>query len=170
VKIYLIGLPGSGKSRLGRALADHLRIDFIDLDTVIEKVCGKSVSEIFSEKGEAYFRKTESEQLHRLGESMENFVMATGGGSPCFHHGIEFMNRSGRTLFLDAPVSVIADRLTASNKEERPLLTGIHGKNLIEKLQALREERIRFYSQATFVITKDQVEVSDVVNVLNIKK
>ena len=166
MKIYLIGLPGSGKSILGRALAGSLRLDFIDLDGIIEKTMGKSVSEIFSEKGEGYFRKTESEQLHRLGEAMSDFVMATGGGSPCFHQGIEFMNRSGITIFLDAPISVIAGRLSASKKEERPLLTGIHGKNLIEKLQSLREERIKFYNQAAFVITKSQIDVGDVVSLL----
>ncbi|HRG80566.1 MAG TPA: shikimate kinase, partial [Cyclobacteriaceae bacterium] len=84
MKIFLIGLPGCGKSTLGKQLAEKLKLPFVDLDAEIEKSVGITIKGIFKKYGESFFRKEESGQLHRFGEGYDDFVMATGGGVPVF--------------------------------------------------------------------------------------
>ncbi|MFM8739263.1 MAG: shikimate kinase, partial [Cytophagales bacterium] len=99
MKIFLIGLPGSGKTTLGKQLAERLNIRFVDLDTEIEKSEGESIALIFKRFGEDHFRKAESTQLQKWANLNEDFVMATGGGAPCFFDNMEVMNQSGTTIF-----------------------------------------------------------------------
>src|SRR5689334_5487844 len=101
MKIFLIGLPGSGKSTLGKDLADALLVDFVDLDVEIEKQENKIVQDIFREKGEDYFRQVESSVLKVWAASSKSFVMSTGGGAPCFYGGIDVINESGISIFLN---------------------------------------------------------------------
>src|SRR5436189_5502924 len=93
MKIFLIGMPGAGKSTLGRPLAAALNLPFVDLDKEIEKHEQKSIPEVFELRGEDYFRKSESTLLKSWAESNRSFVLATGGGAPCFHDGIEVINK-----------------------------------------------------------------------------
>lgn len=153
MKIYLIGLPGCGKSTLGKQLARHLTIDFIDLDHEIEKLVGLPVREIFKKYGESFFRKQESETLRSVSDSQLEFVMATGGGAPIFHDNMKFMNASGQTVFLDVPTREITNRILQSNKEERPLLASLAPDELKDKIEFLRSQRIVFYSQAQTTLT-----------------
>ena len=83
MRIYLIGLPGSGKTTLGKQVAKALNLTFIDMDEKIEQTEGKSISEIFSKEGEAYFRDIERAMLHQVAQE-ENCIISTGGGAPCF--------------------------------------------------------------------------------------
>jgi shikimate kinase len=128
MKVYLIGMPGSGKSTLGKQLAEELSTDFVDLDQEIEEETGKGVQEIFLQQGEDHFRKIESELLNRWAASSRSYVMATGGGAPCFFQGIDTINQSGLSIFLDVSVDEIMRRLSSS--DVRPLL---HSKNELEK-------------------------------------
>ena len=114
MKIFLIGLPGSGKTTLGRQVAKSLAIPFIDLDQAIEKTEHKTITEIFKESKEDYFRKVESELLNRWAQSNTDYLMATGGGAPCFFDNIRTMNSSGLTFFLDVPPMEIAHRIDAA--------------------------------------------------------
>jgi shikimate kinase len=84
MKIYLIGLPGSGKTTLGKQLAAQLKIDFVDLDTEIEKSEKRAIAVIFKEAGEDYFRSSEATELRKWSRAQNNFVMATGGGARVF--------------------------------------------------------------------------------------
>src|SRR5688572_8772700 len=111
MKIFLIGMPGSGKTTLGKELAAHLFIDFVDLDAEIEKTEQKSIAEIFSRQGESHFRLVEARLLREWAAGSASFVMATGGGAPCFHKGIETINEYGISIFLDCPVSTLIDRV-----------------------------------------------------------
>ena len=99
MKIFLIGLPGSGKTTLGKQVASHLSIPFVDLDAAIEKAEQRTIPEIFKQSGENYFRKIESDLLKKWAESTTDFLMATGGGAPCFFDNVEVMNRAGITFF-----------------------------------------------------------------------
>ncbi|MFN8889873.1 MAG: shikimate kinase, partial [Cyclobacteriaceae bacterium] len=92
MKIFLIGLPGSGKTTLGKQVASHLSIPFVDLDAAIEKAEQRTIPEIFKQSGENYFRKIESDLLKKWAESTTDFLMATGGGAPCFFDNVEVMN------------------------------------------------------------------------------
>ncbi len=167
MKIYLIGLPGCGKSTLGRQLSKRLNIPFIDLDTAIEQRESKEVKDIFKQKGEDYFRKIESETLKRISEGLADFIMATGGGAPVFFDNMEFMNSFGQTVFLDVPPWVITERILKADKEERPLLARLGPDELKDQIEFLRSQRIRFYNQATYKIAADTVLVDDVLTKLN---
>jgi shikimate kinase len=146
MKIFLIGMPGAGKSTLGKQLAGSLMTNFIDLDKEIENHEGKSVAEIFSQSGEDHFRMIESRLLGHFASSSESFVMATGGGAPCFYQGIKTINDSGVSIFLDTPLERLVER--TSNKSTRPLLSNNTDDQLREKLKQIRESRLPIYEQA----------------------
>ncbi len=161
MKLFLIGLPGSGKTTLGKRLAAHIQTTFFDLDEEIEHFSGKRVPEIFAVEGEAAFRKIESDTLQKFIADHTDFVMATGGGAPCFHDGIGIMNQAGVTVFLDVPVYELEKRLQAEQKQNRPLLAG--SKSITETLSTLRETRISFYEQARIVIHEDNPDVMTII-------
>jgi shikimate kinase len=162
MKIYLIGLPGCGKSTLGKQLAQKLNIPFIDLDAEIEKNERMSIKEIFKLRGENTFRRVESQLLRKISGEDEEFVMATGGGAPVFFDNIEVMNKLGITIFLDVPAREIANRILKSNKEERPLLARLAPDELKDQIEFLRSHRIHFYNQALHTISADAISVEDV--------
>ena len=110
---------GSGKSYWAHKAGKALGIPALDLDNEIEKAEGQTIAEIFAEKGESYFRLKENETLKSLAEK-ENFLLATGGGAPCFHDNMEWMNANGITIWIDEPLAVIAARLQ-QEKAHRPL-------------------------------------------------
>lgn len=156
MKIFLIGMPGSGKSTVGKLLAKRMELPFVDLDTEIETREGKPVKEIFSTNGEDYFRRAESSALKALASSDKNFVMATGGGAPCFHDGITVINKAGLTIFLDTPIDVIVTRVEKDTN--RPLLLTENASDLKKKLQGIREHRLQYYQQAKISVPESEVE------------
>ena len=127
-RIFLIGFMGAGKSQCGRQLAELLGFPFIDLDEVIEQREGSSISDIFARRGEGYFRQLERTVLESL-LPLPSFVMATGGGTPCFDDTIVRLNAAGTTVFLDVPVADLVERLRHASAH-RPLLAereDLHG-------------------------------------------
>jgi shikimate kinase len=156
MKIFLIGMPGSGKSTLGKQLASRLTTRFIDLDKEIETHENKSITEIFGQLGEDYFRQVESKLLNQFASSSESFVMATGGGAPCFYNGINTINASGVSIFLDTPLETLVAQ--TSNRSTRPLLQNSGEDELREKLQKIRESRLPVYQQARIAIQKVDLE------------
>ena len=150
MKIFLIGMMGAGKSYWKQKLAKKLKVGGYDLDFIIESHEEKTISEIFSEDGEEYFR-TEANMLRWFKEK-KAFVLATGGGTPCFHHNMEWMNEQGLTIWLDEPVEVIAKRLLPE-KEHRPLIKQLSDYQLEDYLAQKLKERRTFYQQAACHIT-----------------
>jgi shikimate kinase len=162
MKIYLVGLPGCGKSTLGKQLSKRLNIPFIDLDIAIEQREGKAIKDIFKLKGEDYFRKVESDTLKKVSEGLPEFVIATGGGAPVFFDNMEFMNKQGQTIFLDVSAREITNRILKSNKEERPLLARLAPDELKDQIEFLRSQRINFYKMTMHTISADVIRVEDV--------
>jgi shikimate kinase len=150
MKIYLIGMPGSGKTTLGKQVAAALSLPFVDLDDEIEAHEGKTIPEIFEARGEDYFRKTESALLQRWASGDMSFVMSTGGGAPCFYDGIEVINRSGVSIFLDVPIDQLVERV--AQKSDRPLLDTTNQNELVQRMESFREQRLPVYRQAKFVL------------------
>lgn len=150
MKVFLIGLPGSGKSTLGRELASRLSMDFVDLDHVIEAREHAIIPEIFKTRGEDYFRRVESEVLSEWAQMDKSFVMSTGGGTPCFYDGMALINTRGVSVFLDESVDVIISRLSANT--HRPLLHSDNAADMRAKLEKLRRERLPVYQQASIVV------------------
>lgn len=137
---------GSGKSYWAHKLSAALHIPAFDLDKEIEKAEGKTIAEIFVEKGEAYFRQKENEVLKSFVHK-NNFILATGGGAPCFHYNMDWMNDNGITIWIDEPLSIIASRLL-KEKAHRPLIANIADEDLENFFYAMREKRKPFYAKA----------------------
>lgn len=169
MRVFLIGLPGSGKSTLGRELATRLTVPFVDLDQAIEKNTGKKISNIFQEQGEDAFRKLEHDQLIKSIADESDFVMATGGGAPCYHNNMDIINRAGTSIFLDVSVKHLAKRLRQMEAGSRPLLATEAGMTLIERLEQLRSQRLHFYQEATHCITSDAISIADVLPLISRK-
>jgi shikimate kinase len=155
MKIFLIGMPGSGKTTMGKQVAAALQLPLLDLDHEIEKRERKSIPEIFKLHGETHFRNIESALLKEWAENDQTFVMATGGGAPCFHSGIDVINRSGISIFIDVPVADLVSRV--QHESGRPLLQNSQEESLMTKLERLRVTRLPFYRQATFILQNPSV-------------
>lgn len=149
MKISLVGYMGSGKSAVGQQLAQNLNLNFIDLDKEIEKECGCTIHETFSNKGELFFRQKEREVLERI-LATERFVLSTGGGTPCYYDNIDLMNRNSLTVYLSLPLPDLFNRLK-EEKEHRPLISHLDGDGLKEFIGKHLMERNPFYHKATFV-------------------
>lgn len=167
MKIFLIGLMGSGKSFLGKKIAQSIQLPFLDLDAEIEKQEGLSISKIFSTQGKEYFRTIEAAALRKHSEVKE-FVMATGGGTPCFHNNMSFINQIGTSIFLDTPMKEILERLNSPQKKLRPLLEGVSGDAIEQTLEKMLEIRLPFYEKANFTV--NGATVWDILQLLHIKK
>lgn len=166
MKIFLIGMPGSGKTTLGKRVAREMLLTFVDLDKEIEKREGKSVQQIFAENGEDYFRQVESRELIEWAASSKSFVMATGGGTPCFYEGIKVINQSGLSVFLDVPLSTLISRL--EEKTDRPLLNSSDLDEKKQKLSELLAKRSECYQQANITVTN--ASLSKIMTAIRLRK
>jgi len=150
---------GSGKTHWAVKLSASLNIPVFDLDAEIEKAANKMVAEIFAEKGESYFRQKENEVLKSFGDKSD-FILATGGGAPCFFDNMQWMNEHGITIWIDEPVETIAARLE-KEKSHRPLLTNVDTENLANFLAQMRDKRKPFYSSAKFHLSGNNITEKD---------
>ena len=146
---------GVGKTTIGKKLAKFFDINFIDLDKFIESKYHKTVPELFAERGESEFRSIEQKSLKEVSE-IENIVISTGGGTPCFFDNIEIMNRTGITVYIQAEPEELAARLRAS-KTVRPLVSGKAKDELVPFITHHLSEREKFYKQAKIVYETDHL-------------
>lgn len=165
MRIYLTGYMGCGKSTLGRRLAEHAKLQFIDMDNYIEERNCKTIPQIFAEEGEDEFRKKERKALEELSE-FTDVVIATGGGAPCFFDNMDLMNRTGKTIYMDIDPKILASRLLKS-KTERPLIKGKSKEELVKFISETLERRNVFYSKAKCRITKPDVELNEVMKMIS---
>src|SRR6478735_4401289 len=147
MRIFLIGFMGSGKSHWGTQLAEQLKTPFIDLDEQIVKLEGKSIADVFAEKGEEFFRVREKELLEELIDKNPSMVISVGGGTPCFFNNIDLMKRKGCVVWLNTHVDVLLKRLI-KEKEKRPLLKDIPDEDLKAYIIRKINERRMYYEQA----------------------
>jgi shikimate kinase len=156
--IYIIGFMGSGKTTTGKKLASHLGWSFIDLDKLIEKHVGKTVPEIFSQKGEDYFREIETRLLRTL-RSDTNTVISTGGGTPCYRDNMDFMIESGLTLYLKLTPGELKSRLSGS-KGGRPLIKDLDEVKLQSFIEEKLAEREKCYERSDITVKGIDVDIN----------
>jgi shikimate kinase len=167
--IFLIGFMGSGKSHEGKLLSDHTGLPFVDLDAWIEGKEQRTITAIFNQSGEAYFRERESASLKevvstlsagpvfQLGTQGITGIVSTGGGTPCYHEHMKWMNQHGITVWLNPLPSVLIQRLL-KEKAGRPLLADLSESELNLFVTSKLSERNSFYSQAAIEL-QDEVDV-----------
>ncbi len=151
-KIYLMGMPGSGKTTLGKKIAHKLELPFFDLDEFICKKYNCSVEELFVHRGEHAFRDIESSCLREITQSQTRFLLSLGGGTPCFNHNLEFIRENGLSLYLQLSSEALFSRLAGEQQNSRPLFKGLNEKELTEKIASLLQTREPFYRQAKLII------------------
>ncbi|MBM3922346.1 MAG: shikimate kinase [Sphingomonadales bacterium] len=165
MRIYLIGFMGAGKSFWGPRLAREAGFRFFDLDQVLEESQGERIDTIFSQHGEEAFRQLEKDCLHLLTESHTQFVMACGGGTPCFLNNIEYMKQSGKVVWVNPAVETIAQRLTTA-RQQRPLLQSVTDEELLGYIQKKMADRRLYYEQADLRIDEEPIDLSAVLKSL----
>lgn len=156
MRVFLIGFMGSGKTHWARQLSQKLNIPFFDLDEQVVSQEGKPINEIFAEKGEEYFRLLEKDTLHIITESHESFVMATGGGTPCYFNNVEYMNQSGITVWINTPLETLYTRLLRQ-RSARPLLKDLGDDQLKGFIIKKFSDRKIYYEQADVVMDEEPV-------------
>ena len=149
--IILTGMMGAGKTTIAHILGEKLNIKSIDIDTLIEQNEGEKISEIFSNKGEEYFRKIEKETIRNLfTTNPEILVISLGGGALENSETREFLLNNSTLIYLKTSPKIIYERI--KNNTSRPLLCDNMS---VEKITEILEKREANYQSATITITTD---------------
>lgn len=160
-RVYLTGFMGSGKSTIGPILANTIGFDFVDLDRAIEESEGRSVTRVFQEDGEPYFRGVERSMLERLA-TRPNLVVSLGGGTLSDRSSLATVTSSGILVYIKISTELLVKRL--QNRSDRPLLMGsdgnrLSGPELRERIERLAREREPLYARADITIEADERRV-----------
>ena len=155
-RIFLVGMPGSGKSTVGAVLANALHAPFFDLDKEIELSANDIIANIFEQQGEGAFRIVEAEALQRLIAEHPEGVIATGGGAPVYSNGMHIMNDHGVTVFLDVSIKTLLNRI--KENKDRPLLV----KDAETQLIHLEKARRPTYLKASCYIDCDHLSPNEI--------
>lgn len=162
--IFLIGMPGAGKTYWGKKLADHLGVHFTDLDAYIEKKEKASIATLFEIEGEDGFRDMEQQYLQRLiNTAADDAVIACGGGTPCFYNNMDSMLANGTVIYLQADIDYLISNLQ-NEAQKRPLLaTG----DVTQKLTALLQNRKEDYERAHHILQTENISLTTFEKILN---
>jgi shikimate kinase len=153
---------GSGKTHWGKLMSAKLQLPFRDLDTLIVEKEQRTISDIFAEKGEEYFRYLEMQTLEELTEKEENFVLSCGGGTPCFFNNIEFMKKSGKVVWLNTSVDVLKGRLL-KERLSRPLIREVSDEELKRFINRKLSERRMYYEQADVMVNEESISLDELI-------
>jgi shikimate kinase len=153
---------GCGKTHWGKQLSEKLRMPFFDLDNLIEEREGKSITDIFAEMGEEYFRMLEKDVLYMITENHPTFVMACGGGAPCFFNNIDYMKKRGTTVWINCSTDCLYTRLV-KEKEKRPLIKSLPNDELKSFIIKKYSDRKIFYQQADVILAEDDVNLESLI-------
>lgn len=159
--IYLIGLPGAGKTTIGKEIAKEFNYQFIDLDEEIEKSFGLDIPTIFETRGEDYFREVEQLELYKTFQ-LKDTIISCGGGTPCFFDNIEQINIHGKSIYLKINPDTILKRLSEQEIQNRPLFKK-------DSLNDLLKKRELFYNKASFIVDSNNLinTTKDIIEKLN---
>ena len=168
MKIFLVGYMASGKTTVAKKLAKKLGLEFVDLDKEIVRAAEMNIPEIFKVRGEMAFRKMEQKQLRKW-MAKDGFVMACGGGTPCFYESMDEMKAAGTTVYLQMTPKAVVDRVQSA-KEERPILKGLSNEKMLEKVTGQIEKRERFYSKAEWTVNGVNLDLDELAGMVSYSK
>lgn len=155
MKIILLGYMASGKTSIGKKLAKKLSMKFLDLDDYIEEKENRTIPEIFKEKGEVYFRTIENKYLLELLEKKSSFILALGGGTPCYANNMDFINKTdAHSIYLNGSTANMIERLIRK-KSKRPLVASLNDDQIPEFVAKHLFERRPFYEKAKTTVSID---------------
>lgn len=168
--IFIVGFMGSGKTTWGKKLAQATGHRFVDLDHLIVENIGTDIPNFFQLHGEDKFRRLEAETLRSISTDIPSIV-ATGGGAPCYHQNMEWMNQHGLTLYFKLSPQQLWHRLNKPKHiNSRPALNGLTGDALLAFIAQKLAERESYYGQAKQVIDHAVVELSDLMSYVSCPK
>jgi len=163
MKIVLLGYMGSGKSAIGKQLAQKMHLQFIDLDFYIEEQEKTTIKLIFEQKGEIYFRLIEHRYLKEILDTKDKFILSLGGGTPCYANNMDMINNTKATsIYLKTSLKTLVDRLLP-NKEKRPLIAHLSAEKINEFIAKHLFERQFYYEKATYKVENDHKQKEEVV-------
>ena len=161
--LFLVGYAGSGKSSLGKRLARRMGLRFVDTDNVVEQQVGAPIADIFHYEGEEYFRIAERRAVESLANEAMDLVIATGGGLPTWRDNMEWMLRSGVTIYLRRTPEQILSRLSDYGREKRPMFRGESDEELLQFMRQQMAVREEYYTQAHISVDCTTMSDDDVV-------
>ncbi len=154
----------SGKTTIGKILSESLQLPFYDLDFIIEQELKTTINEIFEQKGELFFRKKEREVLEAFLNNKDNYVLALGGGTPCYYDNFNlYQNDNIKSFYLKTSVTTIIERLK-TKKNTRPIIANLTEEELTEFVAKHLFERNYFYNQVQTIITVDNKNEEEIVS------
>lgn len=157
---------GSGKTTLGKKLANKLGYHFIDLDEAIEQHEQKSIVSIFENQGEDFFRTIESKMLDEILTTTSNVVLSVGGGTPCYFNNMELINKQATSIYLKYNVGMLFSRLILA-KTKRPLIAKKSDKELKDFIQKTLQEREGFYNQSKIIVEGNNITTETILHQLD---
>ena len=162
-----MGYMGSGKSTIGKELATVLNYKFLDLDDVIIEKEKNSISKLFKEKGEIYFRQKESEYLNEIINSSDDLVLALGGGTPCYGNNISILSDENiASIYLRLSIPFLTKRLY-KERLKRPLISHLDSEDKLQEFVGKHLfERSQYYNQAQYTIAADNKSKKEILEAI----
>jgi len=168
MKITLLGYMASGKTTIGKLLNSAYNLPLYDLDKYIEQKEEATISELMQIKNGMYFRKLERKYLLEI-LNLPNFILATGGGTPCYYDNIEKINAKSVSFYLsETPKSLTSRLRKIKEKETRPLIANVADEDLLEFVAKHLFERRLFYDKANYTVSGEdkQKQIEEILKTL----
>ncbi len=165
MRVYLTGYMYSGKTTVGHKLATRMGYQWADLDQIIETTFHTTIPIFFKRYGEEAFRKIEQKLLHNTVD-LDNIVISTGGGTPCYFDNIEWMNLHGTSVYFDVTVETLLRR-AAQSKKPRPILAGLTEEERSLYVRQQLSQRLPYYQKAKIIFPADEPDIEQLVQLIS---
>lgn len=165
MRVFLIGFMASGKSTVGKKLANKINLPFIDLDNYIEDKYNTTIRELMNDKSQDGFREIERDTLNSVIKENKSAIISTGGGTPCYFDNMKTMNLSGETIYIEVDIPTIVYRLIHA-KQDRPLTLGKTKEDLSVYVKDLLEKRVIYYKQAKHTINGSSLNIKKLIDLI----
>ena len=166
--IYLIGFMGSGKTTIGKKLANKLGFQFVDLDALFEKTLQMSILDYFEKFGESEFRKEERKILQKSFE-LSKAVISCGGGTPCFFDNMELINKNGISIYIEMSAASLNYRLKNA-KTQRPIIVKMNDDELTNFIGSELMKREVYYKKSKIIVKGESINIADLISRIESEK